>query len=45
MVQKVQDIYLLYLLNNAPAEPNGSVSVRWGADSRTRRDGNHPRRA
>lgn len=29
MVQKVQDIYLLYLLNNAPAEPNGSVSVRW----------------
>lgn len=28
-VQKVQDIYLLYLLNNAPAEPNGSVVARW----------------
>ncbi len=29
MVQKVQDIYILYLLNNAPAEPNGSVRARW----------------
>ncbi|MFN3689643.1 MAG: CehA/McbA family metallohydrolase, partial [Fimbriimonadales bacterium] len=28
-VQKVQDIYLLYLLSNAPAEPNGVASVRW----------------
>ncbi|MCX7924851.1 MAG: carboxypeptidase-like regulatory domain-containing protein, partial [Fimbriimonadales bacterium] len=29
LVQKVQDIYLLYLLNNAPVEPKGRVSVRW----------------
>jgi hypothetical protein len=29
VVQKVQDIYLLYLLNNAPAEPNGRISARW----------------
>lgn len=29
MVQKAQDIYILYLLNSAPAEPRGSVSARW----------------
>ncbi|MFN7016930.1 MAG: CehA/McbA family metallohydrolase [Fimbriimonadales bacterium] len=28
-VQKVQDIYLLYLLSNARVEPNGTASVRW----------------